>query len=194
MSDALSAKLASIELEAERKKNWIKFIYSLIEDNLCEYQWIFHTQEQEINLAKEIISKELEKILKFLIDKETALCWIDLLCRKRGIPNRGDTSVILGFTEFKSLKTREEMEKEARTHILWNKKKNFTKWLLSIFKNENEIKVTKDEIEHYIDNSIWSYTQVLTQKWREIINAYLKSIWRDKIDVIKKRVKLACEI
>lgn len=192
MSDALSSKLDSIQLEAERKMNWVKFIYSLIEDNLREYQGIFHTQEQEINLAKEIMFKEIERILERLIDKETRLFWVDIYNRKLNKLDEDNIIVNLWFAEFKLYTTRESMEKDARIHILWNKRRDVKKWFLNFLTNkklnEEDVEITDDEIEYYINSEKWPHGLFLTQKWRDIINEYLDITWRMKLDVIKWKV------
>jgi len=188
MTDALSSKLDEIQLEAERKKGWIVFIYSLIEDNLREYQWIFHIQEAEINLAKEFMFKTLERILERLIDKETRSFWVDIYARKLNKLNEENIFVNLGFVELKPSISREEMEKEARIQILENKKSDIKKWFLKIFKNQDEIEITSDEITYYINNRAWAHCLVLTQKWRDIINKYLRATWRNELDVIKGKV------
>ncbi|MCK9272124.1 hypothetical protein M0P65_01120 [Candidatus Gracilibacteria bacterium] len=95
MTDALSSKLDEIQLEAERKKGGIVFIYSLIEDNLREYQGIFHTQD------KDLIFNNLKNILESII--------IDLLKFEKTILDRDINFKIkesiltqLGFTEYKA--------------------------------------------------------------------------------------------
>ncbi|EKD66253.1 MAG: hypothetical protein ACD_49C00056G0008 [uncultured bacterium (gcode 4)] len=188
MSDLLSSKLDEIQQDAEIKKSWFKFIYSLIESNLREYQGIFHTQEEEINSAKQIIFNELKRILEYLIDEEMRPLWIRIFTRKLNKLDENNMIIDIGFAEFKPITPRDEMERSSRIHILWNKKRDFKKWLLSIFKNEDEIEVTDDEIEYYINKVTWSHKLFLTQKWRDTINAYLRATWRDELDVIKEKV------
>ncbi|MCK9272123.1 hypothetical protein M0P65_01115 [Candidatus Gracilibacteria bacterium] len=188
MTDALSSKLDEIQLEAERKKGGIVFIYSLIEDNLREYQGIFHIQEAEINLAKEFMFKTLERILERLIDKETRSFGVDIYARKLNKLNEENIFVNLGFVELKPSISREEMEKEARIQILENKKSDIKKGFLKIFKNQDEIEITSDEITYYINNRAWAHCLVLTQKGRDIINKYLRATGRNELDVIKGKV------
>lgn len=173
-----------IDTCAKFTKNWVRYIYELIYKNFTEYLiayniWDWTPEEIWDKLYSEILST-----FKDLTNEITRVFWLHSVNRRIGNDNVWGPAFKLEWAKYRlmdELHTREMI----KSRIMEEKRNNTTKWFFWRFrKEENQIIVSDEEIDSKMKTWSFPHTIAITEKWKEILNWYLRAVWRDDIDIL----------
>lgn len=180
---SLESRLKSIDTQALNNQNWVKYIYSLIDSDFQNYKNIFWIEEWTDDEIKDQIYLNILNIFNEMQSEISRVFWISLVTkRKNDKPNKPE--YLLGWVSLELMWWIESTREGIKTWILWEKSSKVKKTVLQklLCKENQPIEVSEEEIDEVM--TVWhlQYIPIITNKWIEILDWYLKSLSSKSIE------------